>query len=188
MVNIAKTPRWFFEAVIFLFTTGATISLTPHLVLGAQKVTFEYGAVSQSVSIEELEEFAATGETSPSIDTLLEVSNQPPWLMRRILVQKLPANTKLTYDLLNTAPGEYVLSQTSNVVNTRSDRANTLALRGTLVSCASDDNQVSLLEVLQKYPVQQVYVNGKLLSKASGSFRNFINDTRQNIRIPFLSR
>ena len=183
MVNIKSIPRWF----MFLFTSGF-IAAIPNSALAADKVTFEYGAISESVPIEELEAFATTGETSASIDTILKASNQHPWVMRRVLIQQVPANNKAIYDLLNTAPGEYVLSQTSNVVGTRSDRANKTALRGALITCASNDNRVSLLELLQEYPVEQVYVNGKLLAKARRNLTNFVRDTRDYIRIPILQR
>ena len=89
--------------------------------------------------------------------------------MRWILRQEFPANTKIISDLLNTTPGEYILSQTGNIVGSKAERANVKALRGALVKSASDNNLVSLMELLTNYPTEDVYVNGKILAQMRGN-------------------
>ena len=179
-----KVPQWLSEAGILLLATGLIVSVACHRSLAAEKITFEYGAAAQSVSWEELEAFANTGEISASLNTLFEVSEQNPATIRWILTQQFPAEERIIYDLFNTAPGEYILTQTSNVVNSRSERANVKALRGALIISASDDNKVSLLELLRNYPTRQVYVNGKLLGKARQNLRNFVDEAGKYIKLP----
>ena len=161
-----RIGRWFRNTGLAVFLAGIAISLTPHQAQAAEEIIFTYGGATQTVELEELQAFADTGEISPSLDFLLTFSNQNPFVIRWLLNQKFPANTELVYDLLNTAPGEYVLAQTSQVVGSRSERANIKALRGALVSSASNDNIISLIELLEKYPTRKVYVDGKLLAKA----------------------
>lgn len=163
---------------------GVIISLCSKEVSASERVIFTYGGFTQSVSLEELEEFTNTGEVSSSLNTLLNRANQNPFVMRWILRQEFPANTKLISDLLNTIPGEYVLSQTGNVVGAKSKRANVEALRGTLVTSASDNNLVSLIELLDNYPTHEVYVNGKVLAKLGGNFGRIVNDASQYIKSP----
>jgi hypothetical protein len=179
--NICK---WFWETGIVMLVASVAISLNPQRVLASEKIIFNYGAASQSISLSELQTFADTGEISPSLDFLLNFSKQNPLTIRWILTQEFPANTKLIYDLLNTAPGEYVLSQTSHVVSSKSERANVKALRGALVTSASDDNLISLIELLESYPTQEVYVNGKILAKARRNLTQFIEQTNKYISIP----
>lgn len=62
--------------------------------------------------------------------------------------------------------------------------ANAKALRGALIAAASDDNKVSLLEVLDNYPTRQVYVDGKLFSKRRRNFLNFVMEAEKYIKIP----
>ena len=178
-----KISRWFRETGIAISIAGATIILGSNRVLASQEVVFTYGGATQSVAIEELQTFVETGQTSSSIDFLLSLSNQKPSLMRSILKQKLAADTILVSDLLNTVPGEYLLSQTGNVVGSKSRRANVTALRGSLIRAASDDGLVSLIEVLEHYPTKQVYVNGKMLAKVQNNINQFINKT-EYIKIP----
>lgn len=179
-----KISRWFRETGIAILVASATITLGSNRVSASQEVIFTYGGATQSVAIEELQTFVETGETSSSIDFLLSISNQKPSLMRLILKQKLPADTKRVSDLLNTAPGEYVLSQTGNVVGSRSQRANVTALRGSLIKSASDDGLVSLIEILEHYPTKQVYVNGKMLARVQNNINQFVNKTEKYIKIP----
>ena len=149
-----------------LLALGATMVLLTNLkpTVAAEKVIFTYGLVSQSVSIEELEAFAATGEVSRSLRFLLNFSGQNPYLVRWLLTQEFPTNTVIMSRLLNTLMGEYALSQSSNVVHSRSQRGDIHAIRGALITSSSDDQRVSLLELLRNYPTKQVYVDGKSLT------------------------
>lgn len=171
--------------VIASFTVGMTIFLCPKQASCSERIIFTYGGFTQSVSLAELQDFADTGEVSSSLESLLDRSNQNPFLMRWILRQEFPANTKIVSDLLNTPPGEYVLSQTGNVVGSKAERANVTALRGALVRSASDNNLVSLMELLDNYPTNEVYVNGKILAQMRGNLSQFVEETSRYIKIPF---
>lgn len=180
-INIYK---WFRGTGLMMFFAGVLLSWEAHQTLASEKVIFRYGGASQSISLDELQTFANTGEISPALDFLLQFGKQNPLTIRWILTQQFPANTQVIYDLLNTAPGEYVLSQTGNVVTSKSERANIQALRGALIASASDDNLISLMELLEEYPTKEVYVDGKILAKAQRNLANFINETNRYIKIP----
>lgn len=173
------------QAGIATLAAGVAVALSPNQAAASEKVIFKYGGITESVALEELREFAATGETSPSLDSLFKNGKQDPQLIRWIIKQQFSADTKIVYDLLNTAPGEYVLSQTGNVVGTKSARANVKALRGALVKSAQDDNLVSLIELLENYPTKEVYVDGKLLAKARNNLGDFVDETNKYIKIPW---
>ena len=169
--------KWFRKTGIAMLIVGLAVSLKPNRAFAAEEIIFTYGGVTESVSLEELRNFAEKGEISPSLNFLLNSSQQNPLVMRSILKQEFPANTKLIYELFNTAPGEYLLSQTSNVVGSKSERADVAALRGALIASASNDNEVSLIELLENYPAQQVYINGKTLIKVRRNLGEFIQET-----------
>jgi len=169
---------------IALLSASVAISFSPKQAESSEKVIFTYGAFTQSISRSELQNFADTGEISSSLEALLDYGEQNPFLMRWILRQEFPANTKIISDLFNTAPGEYVLSQTGNVVGSKAERANVTALRGALVKSASDNNLVSLMELLANYPTEDVYVNGKLLAQMRSNLNQFVEETTKYIKIP----
>lgn len=181
---VTNILKWFRGTGIIMFVSGMAILSSPSQTLGSEEIIFKYGAATQSVSLSELQTFADTGEISSSLDFLLNFGNQNPQMIRWILMQQFPADTNLIYDLLNTAPGEYVLTQTGNVVGSKSERANVKALRGALVTSASDDNFISLIELLENYPTQEVYVDGKILAKVQRNLSNFIEETNKYITVP----
>ena len=152
------------SSFIWLGISVITVIDVP-IAVAAEEVIFYYGIASQSVSLEELENFAHTGKTSPSLEFLLDFSQQNPQFARYVLNQEFPLEAIWVANILNSAPGKFLLGETSKVVHSKSKRANVQALRGSLVQSASDDNRVSLLEVLQNYPTQQVYVDGTVFSK-----------------------
>lgn len=179
-----KIRQWVRNTGLAIFLAGMAISLTPDSAKASEEIIFTYGGATQTVTLEELQAFADTGEISPSLEFLLNFGQQNPLLIRWILNQQFPVNTEMVYDALNTAPGEYVLTQTSNIVGSRSERANVKALRGALVTSASNDNVISLIELLEKYPTRKVYVNGKLLAKARNSLNLLLEETSRYTQIP----
>ena len=176
--------KWFQETGMIFFIAGVILSLSPNFANASEEIIFKYGGATQSVTLQELQTFVSIGETSASLETLFKSSKQNPNLIRWIIRQNFPADTKVVFDLLNTAPGEYVLSQTGNVIGSKSERANVKALRGALVRSASDDNTISLIELLENYPTKKVYVDGKILAKARDNLADFINKTNKYIKIP----
>ena len=160
--NLLQSLNKSFWAISCIVTVLST-NLRP--TVAAEKVTFTYGLVSQSVSLEELETFAATGAISPSIAFLLKFSTQKPEVVRWLLTQEFPTNTVILSQLLNSLGGEYALTQSSNVVHSSASQGNIQALRGALIISSSDDQRVSLLEVWRNYPTKQVYIDGKALGK-----------------------
>lgn len=164
---------------IIMFVASSILLFQGNKAIASEKVIFKYSGATQSISLEELQTFANTGEISSALDFLLKFGKQNPFIIRWILTQKFPANTKLIYDLLNTAPGEFALSQTGNVVSAKSERANVKALRGALIKSASDDNLISLIELLENYPTKEVYVDGKILSQVQRDLGDFIGEVNK---------
>lgn len=56
-----------------------------------------------------------------------------------------------------------LLDRLGAVIQTPSNRANRQALRSALVLSASDDSQMTLLEILPNYPTSELHVKGELL-------------------------
>lgn len=164
---------------IIMSVASSSLLLNISPAIASEKVIFRYSGATQSVSLEELQTFASTGEISPALDFLLKFGKQNPFIIRWILTQQFPANTRLIYDLLNTAPGEFALSQTGNVVSAKSEKANVKALRGALIRSASDDNLISLIELLENYPTKEVYVDGKILSQVQQDLAGFIGEVNK---------
>ena len=62
--------------------------------------------------------------------------------------------------MLNSRIGNIILEQISQVIYTPSRRVDRQALRSALVLSASQDVQVSLIEIIKNYPTNKVEVDG----------------------------
>lgn len=135
--------------------------------LATKQLVLTFGPLMGSIFVRELESFAQTGQLSSSLGFYLKQAKVKPEDFRDILVQEVNVSAKLLDRTLNTLLGEYLLFQIGQVIHTRSQRANIQALRSALVLSATGDSRISLLEFLQNYPNQQIYVNGIRLARVS---------------------
>ncbi|MFM7577386.1 MAG: alpha/beta hydrolase [Microcystaceae cyanobacterium] len=129
----------------------------------AEKVVLKYSILQESVSVPELSQLSQTGEVSPSIQAYLTLANRQPEELRQWLNASLAVTPQALTDLLNSFVGKYLLGRLNEVVHTPSDRSNTEALRGALITSAQGDNRVSLIEVLENYPTPEIHIEGDRL-------------------------
>lgn len=131
-----------------------------HPGVAADELVVTYGAFQAVVPIADLETLATTGEASNALQFYLGLANLTPEDLRSLLTTEMHVSHHLLDDMLNSQGGEYMLSEMTQVVHTPSQQASIQALRSTLVLSATDDQQISLLELFQNYPTQQMYVDG----------------------------
>lgn len=124
--------------------------------LAAETVRLSYRGFGRSVPVRDLEILAETGEVPESMDQLLATAGQNPEDFRTSLTREIPVNLTLLDRSLNSWPGEWALDQVGQVIHPPSGRASRQALRSAVILSAADDEQISMLELLQNYPTEQV--------------------------------
>lgn len=149
-----------------------SVFLNPFQVHAAEQVMLRYGILERSISVDELSEFAETGKTSRQLRTYLRDSGQEPDRVRELLSNEVEVRQLFLDGVLNSAPGEVILDKMGEFVHTSSGEANRQALRSALVLSASDDDRISLIEVLQNYPTREVHVNGRRVASAYRQIRS----------------
>lgn len=168
--------------VFFAGTNGNLFELP--IANAAERVVLRYRIFRQSLSVEELSRFAETGELSRTLRSNLNLARQDPQQVRRYLTEPVQVNPVFLDRLLNSPVGNVALDELTQIIYTPSRRADRQALRAALVLSARD-GQVSLIEVLQNYPTQEVQVDGdrlevayRQLSRLGGRVENLLNRLR----------
>ena len=151
-------------AALEFVTLSVMLSSSP--AIAAEQVVLKYSAFQRSVEVADLAKFAETGEMSRPLRAYIRMSGEDPKNVRETLTKPVAIDAVTLDRVLNSFAGEALLSQLSQYIYTRSKEANVPALRSAMVLSASDDNQITLLELLQKYPTKQVLVNGNRLLAA----------------------
>lgn len=130
---------------------------------GAESVVLKYGWLQDSLSVSELSTFSETGEKSSKLDSYLKLAKQNPKTVRQVLSQKIPVDGVMLSKMLNNPVGDFLLDSVSEVITTPSEKASRQSLRGALVTSALENNDLSLMEVIENYPTEEVHVKGDRL-------------------------
>jgi hypothetical protein len=146
----------------------------PRPALGADWVRLNYRGFSRRVPVALLTALAETGESSGVLRGLLNQAGQNPGDLQSVLVRPLPADPILLDRSLNSLPGEWVLDYVGQSIHTGRGGADRQALRSALVLSAVDDKQITLLEVLQNYPTEEVVLEGDNIQAAYNRLASFL--------------
>ncbi|MBW4560227.1 MAG: alpha/beta hydrolase [Mojavia pulchra JT2-VF2] len=157
------------RALVLVISTSFLCFSNP--AFAAERVVLKYSVFRESFSVEELSTFAQTGKLSPSLGVSLALARQNPKAIRQYLTEPVKVNPVFLDRVLNTQIGNVILDQMSQVIHTPSRRADRQALRAALVLSASQDGQVSLIEIIENYPTTEVEVDGDRLESAYRQLR-----------------
>lgn len=154
-------------------------------VLANKSLVFRFGPLGRSISMQNLTRFAETGELSRGWRFFFNIAGVNPADVQTALNQEVAVDLNFLDKTLNNLLGEFLLYQVGQVVHTPSNTANIQALRAAGIASVVRDNRLSLLEVLQRYPTQQVYVNGAQLARLGRNAARF--QARGGIRTAVLN-
>lgn len=166
--------------VAFVALPTSLIALTCGKAIAAKHVVFKYKILQESVSVPELTTFAQTGQASPNLQAYFRLSRQRPDTTRQTLTRPIKVDPILLDRVLNSPVGNTVLDQVGQAIQTPKGGAERQALRAALTLSASDDGSLSILEILQRYPTEEVIVDG---DRIEGAYRR-LNDLADRLRNP----
>ncbi|MFM7428062.1 MAG: alpha/beta hydrolase [Elainella sp.] len=156
----------------------------------ADILVISYGPLNATLAISDLETLAQTGEVSDSLQFYLNLAGLEPTMLRDLLKLELSANSKFIEDLLASNSGNQLLAELSEVIHLPPNRPdiqvlksadpqqyrepsaseNQTALKQSLIK-AADDRQITILEVLQNYPTERVYLDAAKLIELANSLQ-----------------
>lgn len=144
-------------ALTGLVTLGTVITIalpTP----AAETVVLRYGIFRGSLPVSDLNEFVETGETSRRLRRYLRLADLEEEQFRQILTEEVSTSPRTLKLLLGSPAGDVLLQEVSEYLYVPNRRDDQDKLRTALTTSAAD-SQISLIEVLQNYPSDRVYIN-----------------------------
>jgi Alpha/beta hydrolase of unknown function (DUF1400) len=144
-------------------STAIALSLLSPAAIASEQVVFKYSVFERSIPVEDLTTFAETGKLSRDLKAYMRMSKQDPEKVRKTLTDKVDVNVVTLDRVLNSVVGNVALEQLSQYVYTSSHKADKEAMRAALVLSASKDNNISIMEIAQNYPTQEVHIDGERL-------------------------
>ncbi len=165
--------------------TSASV-LSSSRAFGAEKVVLTFGPIRQAVNISDLEDFAKDGTTTPTLKQIIGFSKMDPKTLQGLMGLQIGLKPANLARVVYSTPGEKITDEIGQAIRTQRRTEGGKAMRAALILAAGDDGKVSLLEILRKYPLPEVYVDvasiaatvGKIQGLA-GNLTTLLQDSRR---------
>jgi len=148
----------------------------------AERVTLTYGFAEISTTVDALKNYAETGTASQALDTYLRfLSPEQRSQFRQALQARQDIDHVQMSQFLYSAIGDNILRVMGSIIQTQGRRDGAKGLRGALVLAAAEPEGLSLLEVLEKFPTDNVRIDSQRAFRAFGALTGLIQNTEQAI-------
>lgn len=141
--------------------------------LNNRNLIIQFGLLGRTIPLQALTRFAETEELSRGWRNNFNLAGVDPENVRTALNQQVPVDVLFLDSNLNNLLGEYLLFHLGQVVGTQANTANIQAMRSALILSAADDNRLSLLEIIQRYPTPNIFLDARELARFGRSISRF---------------
>ncbi|MEB3339806.1 alpha/beta hydrolase [Okeania sp.] len=164
-----------------IFGTISGVIFSSQSAIAASKVVIDItGPIQASVKVKDLRRFAETGETTKTIRQALAASKDiNPKTIRGIMSLEIGADIAKLAKVLYSERGQNITKAISEVVQTRYDKESDKALRSAIILAAIDDNRISILEIMEKYPTTDMYINLAKINEIVGKVQEAIGNLEE---------
>jgi hypothetical protein len=119
-----------------------------------KRIYFIYGPLIRSVSVQDLEDFAAQGIAKGDIGNLIKFGRLDSNVLRAQLSKEYELDLVETTNILNNSLGVAILTKLGDAVHPHLTKtASVQAVRSAIVMSLQDDNKLTPIEVLKNLPV-----------------------------------
>lgn len=160
-----------------LLSTGASVFLSSNA-QAAETIQLRYYGSDPSVpsevtlSLDEIKQFVQSGELRSQAKEFFNINQQDPAPIQRILTEQIQVPSNFGQDFVDSSVGRFVVLQLEKLIQ----GSNALPdLRTAIKDSIQDDRNISLLEIIEKYPADQVSLNVTGLVRTYGDVSSFVD-------------
>lgn len=148
-----KRQSFFQSLGLHLLVLGTTALIGNPAVKAADRILFNYGPLTFSVTVDSLEKFAKEGKIEKDLALYLE-NVCPPQReqFRQALLQRSQFDPVQIYRFFDTPMGEDILEGIGSLIRIPGGRNGKYPLRGAIYQAAADPQGLTLLNFLRKFP------------------------------------
>ncbi|MEG5175767.1 alpha/beta hydrolase [Microcoleus sp. B3-D7] len=176
-VNMKLTKFVSIGIALLLGSSGSILSSSSRA-LGAEKVVLTFGPIRQAINVSDLEEFAKNGTTTPTLQQIIRFSKMDAQMLRGFMGLEIGLKPANLARVVYSTPGEKITDDIGQAIRTQRRTESGKALRAAVLLASGDDGKVSLLEILKKYPLNEVYVDVASLRTAVGKVQSIAGTLR----------
>lgn len=154
---------WKLIQALVLGTATASAVLFSGEVQAAETITLRFDGREQTFEVSNIARFAATGEAAtPEIQAYFEREPEVRRLVQSIFGAEIYISPEFLRDVeseLRSPTADFILIQLSKLISTPTNPELTDALRSAVFTALGDDNRLSLIEIIERYPEPNVQIN-----------------------------
>ncbi|OZH53680.1 hypothetical protein AFK68_03210 [Hydrocoleum sp. CS-953] len=155
----------------------AGVMLSHQSAIATNKIVIDlFGPIKASVKVKDLRQFAETGKTTKTISQALGISKVNPNTVRGLMTLEVGADVANLAKVLYSNLGQNLTKGVAEVVQTRHNYESDKALRSAILLAAADDNRISVLEVLEKYPTEEMHIDVGKINEIVGKVKETIGN------------
>ena len=170
-----KLTKFVSIGIALLLGASASI-LSSSRAFGAEKIVLTFGPIRQTINISDLEDFAKNGTTTPTLQQIIQFSKMDAQILRGLIGLEIGLKPANLARVVYSASGEKITDEIGQVIRTQRRTESGKALRAAVILAAGDDGKVSLLEVLKKYPLPELYVDVDSIGAAVGKVQGLVGN------------
>ncbi|NJL83392.1 MAG: alpha/beta hydrolase [Chloroflexaceae bacterium] len=152
---------------------GATLALGSSAVAAPEIVLVDRQA-QVTLNLVDLQQFAETGVVPPQMQAFFQTSGRVPQNLSSLLTREVLINPRFINNFLSSTTGEFLLLKLNETIASSAARPNLEGLKTAVVTAHSNDNRVSILEILRHFPADSVTINVVPLEGAYNDVKTFV--------------
>ena len=166
------------------FLAIISVIVTAGSAWAADRVTFSYGLLERSISVESLKIYAQEGRVTTDLRKYTRYLNdQQLQQLRQLLQAKAELSPVAVSQFLYTETGETLLNRLGQVVRTESNLPGFYALRSALIQSAAEPDGLTVVNTLEKFPISSVRIDLPRALRIFGNLETLIRQTQQAITL-----
>ncbi|MDJ0567737.1 MAG: alpha/beta hydrolase [Pleurocapsa sp. MO_192.B19] len=154
---------------LFCFTNSA---------IAAESILLTYNNEELNVPISKLQSFSKTGDLTPQMESFFQTTKQVPRVWSNLLTDEVKV-PEFIESFLESPRGRFVLHRIETVVF-HLDENSQEEIDTALINSMEDDDTISIMEVVEKYPETTVKISLNELETDYAEVKQFINSINSN--------
>lgn len=151
---------------------------------GASRITVEYGLLERSISVDSLEAYANQGTITRDLrDYARSLSPEQLQQLQRSLRAKIELSPVAVSQFLYTEQGEILLQRLGTVIRTDANLSGFYAIRAALILAATDPEGLTLLNVINKFPLDDVRIDVVQALSIVSDLENLVQTSQNATRL-----
>jgi predicted dienelactone hydrolase len=148
--------------------------------IGAERITISYGLLERSITVDALEQYAENGTISKDLRNYMRYLNDTQQeQLRQALVARANLGVVPVSQFLYTEQGEILLRRLGEVIRTDSNLTGFYAMRSALILAANDPEGLTVLNVLQEFPLTNIRIDLSRTLQILGELQTLIQQTQE---------